>query len=229
MTQPADPTLEHLYDATLVSSPAKTTWYDWNGANEAIFKAIHSIQGDEYYHLMLKITHMGNRHNLPIYIVFILMYVLGGYMIRKIRGSGGNKHFLAMWVGILAVIAISYGINGFVIGHLKDYFAYPRPYMVIEGVEGMDRKDDGTDNYHSFPSGHVTFATLMVFSMWSGLSGIMRVIGVGFIFAVAWSRIALGMHFPADLLGAFLISLTVAFIVRRIVHPLMHKIFGLYI
>ena len=69
---------------------------------------------------------------------------------------------------------------------------------------------------NSFPSGHATTATLFaLFSAWALSNRIrrgwplmmMRIGAVGFVLAVGWSRIWLGVHWPSDVLGGWLFAI----------------------
>jgi undecaprenyl-diphosphatase len=69
----------------------------------------------------------------------------------------------------------------------------------------------------SFPSDHVTLMAAVAFSLiYSSLTRtfgiVLMLIGV----IVAWSRIYLGVHFPFDMAGAFLVGLGSAWLVARL-------------
>ncbi|HMM73399.1 MAG TPA: phosphatase PAP2 family protein, partial [Rhodocyclaceae bacterium] len=53
---------------------------------------------------------------------------------------------------------------------------------------------------------------------------------MAFVLAVGWSRIAQGLHFPADIVMGWIIGLSCAAIARRIVvpfEPLQHRLLQL--
>ena len=78
-----------------------------------------------------------------------------------------------------------------------------------------------------FPSGHAGYITILILSLWPAFGDKMRWLGVGIILAVCWSRMALGVHFPADLLAGFLIAAIEVLLLRKIIYGALHKLFGL--
>ncbi|MTD32643.1 undecaprenyl-diphosphatase [Paludibacterium denitrificans] len=88
---------------------------------------------------------------------------------------------------------------------------HPRPFMIGLGHALLEHKPEA-----SFPSDHATvFFTLGFGMMLSGL----RKFG-GFVLLsgalVGWSRVFLGVHFPMDIIGASLVALPSAWLVRQL-------------
>lgn len=103
--------------------------------------------------------------------------------------------FLAL--GIAQVIALS--------------IYHPRPFAVDLGVQLMPHIPDS-----SFPSDHGTLLAAVA----AGFLLHRSTRGLGLAFAmlwlpVAWSRIYLGVHFPADMIGGFVVGCCSAVGVRR--------------
>ena len=98
---------------------------------------------------------------------------------------------------------------------LKAYFYMPRPfiYLPAERVKQLDIETD----FSSFPSGHTCFAMLMVVGLWPVLGRVGKIIAVIYLFTIAFSRIALGVHFPADVVISMILSLVSVCIVRKAV------------
>lgn len=209
--------------------PGKNVLYDWNGGNEWLFRQINGIHGGNTYNsVMLFLTQIGDHHNFPYYMAGLFAWALLTLAIRKTAHKGGTKQYLIAWVGVFLVLGASYGADGLAVKGLKEEFHYSRPYAALPeaDVQLLDKRKEG-DETHSFPSGHASFITVMVLGLWPMLSLNMCLTGLVLIASVCWSRIAIGMHFPADVLAGFFLSLLVVWIMRTIIYGLMRKLFGL--
>ncbi|MDE3059695.1 MAG: phosphatase PAP2 family protein, partial [Pseudomonadota bacterium] len=123
--------------------------------------------------------------------------------------------------------AAGYAAEGIIIHYIKDYFAYPRPYITLghDHVRVLEMR--AGEDYHSFPSGHAAFITLMVIGLWPVLSPNLRWLGTWLIFGVCWSRIALGVHFPVDVLAGYAMAFFLVIALRAIIYELMEMLLGL--
>lgn len=70
-----------------------------------------------------------------------------------------------------------------------------------------------SDGTGSFPSGHTTFAVSLAIALYflargTKWSKIVFISGLVFAVAVAASRLYLGLHYPSDVLGSFLVAVT---------------------
>lgn len=102
---------------------------------------------------------------------------------------------------------------------LKAIIRYPRPFTVIESLEG---KRLATATGYSFPSGHTTGAAS--FYSAASLTYKKRVISIVcalLIVLVGLSRLYLGVHWPLDVFGGLVLGITVSIIV----HPLVVKVY----
>ncbi|MBD1843470.1 phosphatase PAP2 family protein [Cyanobacteria bacterium FACHB-63] len=76
----------------------------------------------------------------------------------------------------------------------------------------------------SFPSGHAMssmslVAALVILTWGSRWCGWVSAIGACFVVTIAWTRLYLGVHFPSDILAAWMISLAWAIGVSLIIRP----------
>lgn len=220
--------LEQMYGTLVTTMSSKNIFYDWEGVNTWLFQQIYSIRGDAYDWVMQVISDLAMYRRFPYYLVLLGVYSLLSYLVMKLRNKGGSKQFLSMWLGIFTVLLVSFAINAELLGWIKDYFAYPRPYAVLDGVNVLDKSlNASAEADRSFPSGHVAFITLMIMSLWPLLASRGRFVGLCLIAVVAWSRSALGAHFPADTLYGFIYAALLVVIVREIVYGIYHKLLGL--
>jgi len=204
----------------------KKMLYDWLGANEWLFRLINELDGNPLYDsFMLAVTRIGDRHNFPYYLIAIFCYAALDFLYRKIAHKGGARYSLHAWIGVMCVFSASHFCGGLIVKEMKESFAYPRPYVALDrssiNVLEDTRPDEGS---RAFPSGHAAFITLLVGSLWPTLQGMGLVAGLALVFAVCWSRVAVGMHFPADVMAGALISFAVVLLVRFVIYTLLLKV-----
>lgn len=92
-------------------------------------------------------------------------------------------------------------------GVVKDFFRFERPI----GQEGVVSRRVETATGYSFPSGHTQSAT----SFWTPLiirtgNIALRMLGAAVIVCVGLSRLYLGVHYPADVLGGMVLGTVIA-------------------
>ena len=176
----------------------KEIFYDWGGANVWLFHVINDIRFAWLDQVMLLGTTLGD-HNLFIpYLGLLTLFAL----IVVNRADQDLKHYrlqVTLWTSVIAVFSIAYLLDGMLLGFLKPLLDFPRPPLALpQGTVNII----GTPEYHhSLPSGHSSFAMLVVASLWPVLNRKWRVAGVTFVLWVGISRSSLGAHFPADVLA----------------------------
>lgn len=228
-------TTQQIFDKYGELASAKEVFYDWMGGNVWLFKHINAIRGDFYDLLMLLITRLGDRHLFFECLGAIAAVFLLWGLARRFMHKAGNKQYFVQRVCVLFLLLVGFGVNTVVIYAIKNYAALPRPYIALKtisapapepGSHGVPVTQPESvkvnvlevlapeKDYESFPSGHVAFISMMVLSLWGVLNHTGRVIGGWLIVLVAWSRVSLGVHFPADALWAFVITFFVISLVR---------------
>lgn len=103
---------------------------------------------------------------------------------------------------------------------LKGLVARPRPFVINEAIAPLV---GGVSPYRSFPSGHSggSFAAMLALSKW-----LPKKIGIPAIILaamVALSRLYVGVHYPTDILGGFVVGFVSSFAAYRIVKSVMRK------
>lgn len=153
----------------------------------------------------------------PQFFIIFLLVIIFGFSFRK----GFILLLLVMWTSAVTLL-------------LKQAFELPRPYMVNEQIQLWDGGVDtdvailkngsathffellpkSTTDYfknkaipHGFPSGHTSIAI----AFWGALALLFRKKWLNklvliLIFLIPFSRIYLGVHFVADVLGGYLIG-----------------------
>lgn len=127
-------------------------------------------------------------------IVMILLYLFGGKKAKSVA-----KRMFIVLVLIVIVSAL-----------LKELILRPRPYTQLTGLIVLDPQTD-----YSFPSGHTIIATAMSYVLSKEYNKYyLMIIPV----IVALTRIYMGVHYPSDVIGGFLIGLIIAYLVERYIN-----------
>jgi len=180
-------------------------WYSWGGLNQSLFLAInHAGSGWLCEHLALWGTAAGNHALFPVYATLALALALKQ----------------PSWLTPPAVLALLLGylLESGAILAIKPWLDLPRPPLAL-GLDAVRML--GTPEFHdSFPSGHSAFAFLLLAALWSGSRWGLRLPLLVFACWVAWSRMAVGAHFPADVLGGALIGLASGWLAQRLLRLL---------
>ncbi len=109
------------------------------------------------------------------------------------------------------VLVFFSGIFAWVISHfLKILFHTPRPFVEFSNVHNLI-----SETGFAFPSGHATFymALALAIFLTHKKAGYWFIF---FVFLIGLARIIVGVHFPVDILGGFILGAVIAYLVRII-------------
>lgn len=206
----------------------KELFYDWMGGNDVVFLTINGIRHPHYDKFMQTVSKIGDHHNFIYYFAAIALFAGCRLSWKAMTGQAG-KQSAGIWMGVLLMLLIGYGTTAIVTDQIKNHQGYPRPYIALAstGEVHMLETPKPQDDFRSFPSGHVVFTTFMVMTLWPVMGPLLSWCGVWLIMLMMWARISVGMHFPADVIGAVLITVPLVASVRWIVYTSLRKVFGI--
>jgi membrane-associated phospholipid phosphatase len=198
----------------------KEILYDWGGANVWLFHVINDIRFGWLDSVMLIGTALGDHVLFPFYLGLVTLIALFA-VNTPAEDTAKHRTKVNRWMAVIAVFSLAYFVDSLLLGALKPFFDFPRPPLALppDAVQII-----GIPEYHhSLPSGHASFAMLLIASLWPALSRRGRIAGALFVLWVGMSRISLGAHFPADVMAGFLFSLVVVLLVSAAIRRLMRQ------
>jgi len=140
--------------------------------------------------------------NLAIYLAKLTPYFFIAVLFYLWFSDKKNE---ALFAGYSATLAI--GINILI----SLFYFHPRPFSLNLGTTLIQHSPDS-----SFPSDHTTF-TLSIAFMLLTFASTKKLAYILIIFALLCgiSRIYVGVHFPLDIIGAVIVSMTSIIIVNK--------------
>jgi membrane-associated phospholipid phosphatase len=172
--------------------------YSWWGLNKAIFLFVNGLHAHWWDAVMLAATNAGSPGTFPYWIAVALLFA----WLRPAVMPQLN----------VTVFAAGYVATGFLVPWLKSIIDFPRPFVAL-GTHVVTVIGH-TPNGASFPSGHATFVVLLCAALTPGVPKPIRWVLWVFAAAVMLSRIVVGAHFPADVLGGAILGFAVAVVIR---------------
>lgn len=196
----------------------KEIFYDWGGANIWLFHAVNNIRFEWLDKVMLLGTSLANHTMFPLYLCLLTLFVLV-VSIRSRLDDAEHRAHLTTLIAVISVFSLAYLFDGWLLGFLKPLLDFPRPPLALP--QGTVNIIGAPEYHHSLPSGHSSFAMVIVASLWPILNRNWRIAGALFVVWVGVSRMSLGAHFPADVAAGFLSSLIIVLLVYAAIQKLI--------
>jgi membrane-associated phospholipid phosphatase len=200
-------------------------WYSWHGANQDIFNLIYG-KGmgllQPYFYIL---EFVGDHKNI-YYLAFLIALMVGGNLLyRKLSGNKIDGYYIRSQVAWILSCALGFLATAAIVGFLKEYAAFPRPYAAFpNAVKLLYGIADETDVNRSFPSGHAAMAAFLMVALWSRMIGLLRFGLLVLMITMCWYRVVTGYHFPADVAYGALIGMVATGMARNF----MCKIFRVW-
>ena len=181
----------------------KFVLYDWGGLNVALFQAINTGTPTALGPLAWFFSLVGNYWTAPLML-------LGLWVWSKSAVDPERAHAIR-----LRLVAFGMAFTLALLGAtaLKLWLDFPRPPAALGDLV---RVIGDIERHYSLPSGHTTYAALVVGALWPLMSILGRFGLLLYAVLVGWSRIAAGMHFPADVFAGWGLGLSCTTITGRL-------------
>lgn len=190
----------------------KEILYDWGGANLWLFHAINDVKEEYLDWFMLLGTHIGSHTYFPVYLAIAVLIALVVIALALRKDPRLGQELALYWLAAMCVFILGYTLDGAFLTWLKPFLDFPRPPLALP-ADSLHILGE-PEYHHSLPSGHASFAMLVAASFWPVLNSAGRVAVGTFVVWVGISRIGVGAHFPADILAAYISSLSITLLVR---------------
>ncbi|WP_341748063.1 phosphatase PAP2 family protein [Candidatus Tisiphia endosymbiont of Dascillus cervinus] len=191
--------------------------YNFHGLNQEIFLWINRITNhfSIIAYILQIISYCFNITNFAI-----VYFIYCGYFyiqLKKIQDF--NQRQIKFWsiYNKMVMIGIIYAIFGCTYALFKFSVNIPRPFcslplnsfVTIAHVE-VERC------LSSFPSSHSGLALMVSYCIWPYITMWQKIIAFLIVLLVAVSRITLAMHYPADIIYSFLITIMIIVVSKMI-------------
>lgn len=190
----------------------KEILYDWGGANLWLFHAINDVKEEHLDWFMLLGTHIGSHTYFPVYLAIAVLAALVVIASALRKNARSAQEIALYWLAAICVFILGYNLDGAFLTWLKPLLDFPRPPLALP-ADSLHILGE-PEYHHSLPSGHASFAMLFAASFWSVLNPAGRAAMIFFVTWVSISRISVGAHFPADILAAYISSLSIVLLVQ---------------
>ena len=176
--------------------------YDFYGYNESIFRAInHACSGSVSQYIFKYISMMFDLEMFVIYYCITLLVLL--YRIYSLK----QYEQYSFCYDFMVKTGICYATFGITYAALKFGINLPRPFCSLPGEAFVTILDISKERCQSsFPSSHTGLAFLVTLLLWDYIEWAARIVWLIVVALVGISRIALAMHYPADIIYSLFIA-----------------------
>lgn len=182
--------------------------YDWGGLNTQLMLWINRSLSAEWIGLARTLSALGSYWGAPL----MGLLLLGWKAVKRSEPAALAPFRFGLGVPIAMLLAWT----------AKAAFALPRPSDLH--ADHMARVFVNPDSLYAFPSGHSVYTAAIVVCLWPLGPWSFRLLLLALAAAIGWSRVALGAHFPVDVLVGFLLGATCMAVTGRIAQSLEQSV-----
>jgi membrane-associated phospholipid phosphatase len=164
--------------------------YDWGGLNTQLMLWINRSTSADWIGMARFLSAIGSYWGAPLMGLLLL-----GWRVIKRTEPAALAPF-RFGVGVLVAMLLAW--------MAKAAFALPRPSDLY--ANDLVWVLGAPDSLYAFPSGHAVYTAAVVACLLPLGPWPFRLLLLALAAAVGWSRVALGAHFPADVVAGFLLG-----------------------
>jgi signal peptidase II len=180
--------------------------YDLGGLNVILFTAINTVTPPWIDNFARLGSAIGSYWGAPAH--FIALLIVAWHQGRVQHSDEAANTMLQ-----IRRFVVGFALAWIIVAVLKVAVNVPRPSVALENVA---RVLEGADNSFGFPSGHAAYTTLILLILWPMATRSIRALLVAAAIWVMWARIAVGAHFPQDLVVGILVGVLAALLAYRV-------------
>lgn len=173
----------------------KQFFYDWNGLNVALFEAINRATPNWLKPLANLGSVLGSYWGGPLLLLALLIWCWRQNSASAPAAVTARSQTQYFFVG--------FALTWLAVALVKLIADFPRPLALMPDL--VQRISEPQLRY-SLPSGHAAYTVLVTMTLWPLVTRRIRSLLVGWLLWVGWSRVALGAHFPADVLAGYVLG-----------------------
>lgn len=203
--------------------------YDFNGFNIILFHYINNLfANNSFFEFIIPIlSAIGSWKTFPFIILALLLISLLKISYKHqltFYQTFFNNEFKA-YFNILVPICVAYIITICIAYILKNFLIFPRPLCILEnlniikeiGYSSIDQMIyDRCNEDGSFPSAHSSIAAVLIIGLWKKLGNFGQILGILYLLIIGVTRIAIGVHFPADVIWGTILGASVMLLISYI-------------
>jgi len=178
--------------------------YDWYGLNVALFQAINAGTPAPLGPLAWFFSLVGNYWTAPLMLLGLWWWSKSA--THSVRADAVRHRLIVFGTSFLLAFLAAIV--------LKLWLDFPRPPAVLGELVRIIGEGE---RHYSLPSGHATYSALVVGALWALVGRRGRIGLVLYAVLVGWSRIAAGMHFPADVLAGWYLGVGSTVLAGRVI------------